>query len=112
MKFIGPFIFLIGIAGLAFYFYDLFTSTSSEGPEYFWVGFVAMPVIFVGVILTAFAYRANITKLDEDLLRNKMRVVGQGLKEGLSDSGHYCSNCGHPSELDAKYCSECGKELH
>jgi hypothetical protein len=111
MKFIGPFILFIGIAGLSFSLYDFFTSNSWEGPEYFWLGFVAMPVIFVGFILTAIAYRSKITKLDEDLLRDKMRVIGQGLKEGFSNSGHFCSNCGHEAERTAKYCSECGREL-
>ncbi|MFF2753097.1 zinc-ribbon domain-containing protein [Psychrobacillus sp. NPDC058041] len=111
MKFIAPFVLFIGIAGLGFSVYDFFTSNRWEGPEYFWLGFVALPVIFVGFILTGIAYRSKIIKSNEEILRAQMRAVGQGLKEGLSDSGHYCSNCGHQYERDAKFCSECGNLL-
>lgn len=111
MKFIGPFVLFIGIAGLGFSIYDFFTFNSWDGPKYFWVAFVAMPVIFVGFILTGIAYRGKLMTSNEEILRAQMKAVGQGLKEGFSDSGHYCSHCGHQLERDAKFCSECGKAL-
>ncbi|WP_391201355.1 zinc-ribbon domain-containing protein [Psychrobacillus sp. L4] len=111
MKLIGPFIVLVGIAGLSFALYDFFTLDFFEMPHYSWLPFVSMPLIFVGFVLTGVAYRKKIQKLNEDILRDQMKAVGQGLKEGFSESGHFCSACGHQAERTAKYCSECGKEL-
>ena len=111
MKIIGPFIVFLGLSGITFALFEFLTLEGFEQPKYFWLFFVSMPFVFIGFILTGVGYRKNIQKLNEDILRDQMRAAGQGLKEGLSDSIQYCSDCGHSSARTSKFCSECGKSL-
>ena len=39
----------------------------------------------------------------------KYSSIGKGLKKGFGSS--FCKHCGRPVDIDAKFCSSCGKEI-
>ncbi|GAA0327810.1 hypothetical protein GCM10008967_17880 [Bacillus carboniphilus] len=108
MKIIGPFMIIIGLAGLGFSIFEFLTLDFHEEPKYFWMSFAAMPIIFVGFILTMPAIQRKILRENEGLIKGQSRIIGEGFKEGFVGKQKYCTNCGHSQNINAKFCSECG----
>ena len=109
LKIIGPAFMLIGIITSVVVFYKFFTADFYEVTNSFWLLFIAFPVIFVGFILTAFGFHKEITQSNNDMLREQMKAVGEGLRQGLSEA-KFCMKCGASIPLNANFCPECGSK--
>ncbi|MET3695850.1 hypothetical protein SAMN05877753_102621 [Bacillus oleivorans] len=108
MKKIGPLILLIGLAGFAVFLFDFVSADLLEEPKYFLVGFVSMPLIFIGAVMSMPSLQQKYLKQNEEILREQMKTMGEGFYE---DREKFCSNCGDCIEKNAKYCSVCGTPL-
>ncbi|MFY4774145.1 hypothetical protein [Metabacillus sp. RGM 3146] len=70
MKYLGPFLIFIGVAGFGFWVYDFFTAEFA--PKYFWAGFVSIPIIFAGSILSMPAIQRSMLKQNGDIIREQI----------------------------------------
>jgi hypothetical protein len=111
MKTFGVFLLLTGFGLLGFSMYDFFTLDTWEDPKYFWMGFVALPLIFIGFVLNGQRIQRAMFEQQKDNLRETMKVMGEGLREGLSPESKYCPSCGKSVKSEDKFCSSCGKPL-
>jgi hypothetical protein len=117
---------------------EFFISTGNwEGPKLFWLNFVGVPLLFVGIVMTAagfsgaaarysagetapvakdtFNYLAEGTK---DGVETLATAVGRGIGAAISPDQHprtvtkiLCPKCNHANEQQAKFCSDCGFSL-
>jgi hypothetical protein len=91
--------------------FEFLTLDMWENPKYFWLGFVAMPLIFIGFVLSAPRIQRFFLDRQRDNLRETMKVMGEGLREGLNVPCKNCEKCNHRNEASANYCSHCGTAL-
>ena len=57
LRIAGPVIFLVGLVCAIIAAARLFASAGSfDGPHYFWLGFVGLPLMFVGGVLSQFGF--------------------------------------------------------
>jgi len=107
-KNLGPFILIIGLGCLAFSMFEFFTLEMWEEPKYFWLSFVGMPLIFIGFVLSGSRIQRFLLNQQRDNIRETMKVMGEGLREGLSQSNKICEKCSRRNEASANFCSHCG----
>ncbi|MCA1029692.1 zinc ribbon domain-containing protein [Bacillus timonensis] len=113
MRLLGILLLLGGFGCLGFSIFDFFTLQGMEEPKYFWLGFVGMPMIFIGFVLNGSAIQRYMFNQQKDTLRDTMKVVGEGLREGLEpeSTSAFCTKCGHSVKRTDKFCSSCGGSL-
>lgn len=111
MKKIGPFMIIIGLAGLGFSIFEFLTLDFHEEPKFFWMSFAAIPILFIGFVLTMPAIQRKYLRENEDILKEQTRIIGEGLKEGFVGKQKDCPTCGHSMNINAKFCSECGSSF-
>ena len=109
LKIIGPTLVLAGVITSIIVFYQFATAEFHEDTNSFWLLFIAFPVIFVGFVLTAFGFHKEITQSNNDMIREQMKAVGEGIRQGLSEA-KFCMKCGASIPLDANFCPECGSK--
>ena len=57
LRIAGPLVFLAGLVCAIIAVISLFASAGSlGGPHYFWLGFIGLPLMFVGVVLCQFGF--------------------------------------------------------
>ena len=57
LRIAGPVIFLAGLVCAIIAVVSLFASAGSfDGPHYFWLGFIGLPLMFVGTVLCQFGF--------------------------------------------------------
>jgi len=79
-----------------------------EEPKYFWLSFVGMPLIFIGFVLSDSRIQRFLLKQQRDNIRETMKVMGEGLREGLNEPNKICEQCSSRNEASANFCSHCG----
>ena len=129
----GPIVFLVGLILTVIGAASLFVNSGSFTPEnYFWLGFVGMPLMFVGgacsmygfmgamaryaaregvpVGVDAINYAAEGTQLG---ITTAARAIAAGVRQGLSEPlpGRTCARCQSPNDADARFCKTCGAAL-
>ena len=63
LRIAGPVIFLIGVLCLVIGIINFFFGFGSgEMPHYFWLAFVGMPLMFVGIVLCQFGFFGAVTR--------------------------------------------------
>ena len=63
MRIAGPLIFLIGVLCIIIGIINFFWSFGGGGmPHYFWLAFVGMPLMFVGIVLCQFGFFGAMTR--------------------------------------------------
>jgi len=128
LLFIGIPLLLAGIGT------QIFTILNIE--QYFFLSFVAMPLIAGGFVCTMMGTIPYITKVNAKLQKEALDYAGSDLqesatlgaevvspatktmakaiKEGFSemenDPQMYCKHCGKSIDADSKFCNHCGKE--
>jgi ribosomal protein S27AE len=112
MKNVGVGLIVMGVVLTIIAGYDFFTLDMWEEPKYFWMFFVALPLIFIGLVLNGQRIQKAMFEQQKDTLRETMKVMGEGLNEGLSRKDKFCPNCGKSVSSEDKFCSECGNSLN
>jgi hypothetical protein len=141
LRVVGPVVALAGLAlivvGVADFFQAFgsfgagtsFPSGAPQGPDRFWMAFVGMPLLFVGLVLSQFAYMGVIGRYvaaehapvaadtanylagaTQPGVRTAGRAFGTGFREGMAGSPA-CGHCGALSPQGARHCGQCGKLL-
>jgi len=111
--------------GLAFLSF-MFAMVTRSIPYLFPLGFIGLPLIFVGAVMCQFGFMGKVQRYaagetmpvqkdvvnymaegTQDGVRTIARAVGEGL--GMTpDTQLKCPKCGKTNDADAKFCSECG----
>jgi len=135
LRVVGP---IVGLTGLIFMIVGVVSFFSafggSGGPKYFWCCFVGIPLMFVGGVLTQFAYMGKVARYaagemapvakdtfnymadgTQDGVRTFARAIGEGLGDGMAGGGQgtmiRCHKCNNLVEEDAKFCGDCGSAV-
>jgi len=98
----GPVIALVGIVLIVVAFISFFRAMGSyESPKYFWCGFVGMPLLFVGIVMSKFGYFGAVVRYmaaeaapvakdtvnymaegTQDAVKTVARAITEGVQEG------------------------------
>jgi hypothetical protein len=63
LRIAGPVVFLAGLVCAIIAAVSLFASAGSfEGPHYFWLGFIGLPLMFVGGVLCQFGFMGAVAR--------------------------------------------------
>lgn len=127
---VGPLVLGVGILLLIIAMVDFFTVDpfDFEGPKYFELAFIGMPLIAVGAFLCSLGYGAAVAKYQSremaPVIKDTLNYLAEETQEGVEAiaraaqkgkstviEAKQCSNCNELNKLDAKYCNECGKPL-
>lgn len=130
LRYVGPVIALAGLILIVIGTADFFrTAGTFEGPRLFWCNVLGMPLLFVGVVITKFAFLGAILRyhvgetapVAKDTFnyiahetRGGVQTIAAALREGFSgDASHHiaCGRCGKMNQPDAKFCQKCGTPL-
>ncbi len=126
----GPLFIFIGVVILIIAMVDFFSAFGSFGqPDKFYLFFLAIPFIFLGVIATSYGfmgavarYKANeLAPVAKDTInymaegtKDSVRTIARSIKEGISESEGakvVCQKCGTMNASDSRFCKNCGTTL-
>jgi zinc-ribbon domain len=125
----GPVLAGIGLLLIVIGMASFFSSFGTFGPpRYFWCAFVGMPLLFVGLVLSQFAFYgafagylsgegAPVVKDTFNYLaegtRGGVKTTAEAIAEGLSAAGPraVCPRCNQVNDADARFCKHCGAAL-
>lgn len=129
MRIVGPLVGAAGLACVVVAFIDFFAAFAGNGgpPQFFWLFFIGLPLMFIGVSLTMFAFLGAVARfaaqehapvaadtlnvLADDTQGGVRTVVG-AIREGMSDDASSpCPSCGTPNDAGARFCDACGEPL-
>lgn len=121
----------IGVLCLLIAFLSLFTAMFSHAgpPRLFFLGFIGIPLIFVGGVMTASGYKRVIADYAASELspvasgtvnylgettQPGVRAFGEALRDGGRDEAatmRHCTQCGVRLASGARFCQACGVAL-
>lgn len=126
-RLLGPLLLIIGVACMLVAFIDFFTLQGFEEPKFFWLFFVAIPILFIGFILSNLGYGGSIAKYQsreyapvaKDTFNYLAKETTFGVKEiskalhseSASKRSLVCPNCKQQNPDNAKFCNDCGEKL-
>lgn len=126
-RFLGPLLLIVGGAMMLVAFIDFFTLQGFEEPKYFWLFFVAIPLLFVGFILSGLGFGGSIAKYQsreyapvaKDTFNYLAKETTSGVKEisnalqleSASTDNFACPHCNQQNTVNAKFCNECGEKI-
>ncbi|MFG0254731.1 MAG: zinc ribbon domain-containing protein [Rhodopirellula sp. JB053] len=131
LRVLGPLILLTGIGFTIVGMVSFIASFGSfEPPRYFWCGFVGLPLMFVGAVMTQVGFvgaiaryhAGEIAPVGKDTfnymaegtqggVKTMASAIGAGLSEGMQSNSVRCVKCGSANDAQAKFCDECGTAL-
>ena len=105
-------------------FIDFFSSMGKGMPTKFWCLFIGIPLTAIGLMITSFAFKREISRYvkNESVpvineagreISPAIRDIASAVKDGFDDkttNGVRCS-CGEINAPDSKFCKKCGKSL-
>jgi hypothetical protein len=130
----GPVVALTGLGFIVVGLVDFFRAFGGSGePKLFWCGFVGMPLLFVGLVLSSYGYMGKVLRYTAEEMapagkdtfnymaegtregiKTVAGAIGQGLREGGLGGAQTmvrCHKCNAPAPAEAKFCSQCGHAL-
>ncbi|MGV3466540.1 MAG: double zinc ribbon domain-containing protein [Heyndrickxia sp.] len=125
-RILGPALLVIGAICIIMAFIDFFTLQELEEPKLFWLFFVALPVIFLGFVLSGFGFGGAVAKYQsreyapvaKDTFNymatnttSAVKEISNAIQEGTSTYSITCSQCNEENPNHAKYCNYCGEKL-
>ena len=90
LRIAGPSISLIGLTFLIIALVSFFSAFAGNGPpKYFWCSFVGIPLIFVGIVMSKFAFLGNVARYSAEELapvgKDTFNYMARETKPGVSD---------------------------
>jgi hypothetical protein len=107
---IGPVLIGVGalltLGGLA----DFFAAFGTfQPPRNFWMAFVGLPTLAIGVAITKYAYLGPAARYvageTTPVLRDALGALG------LGEQDRVCAACGARNDAGSRFCDACGKPL-
>lgn len=130
LRIVGPIIALVGLAFVIVGAVDFFRAFGGDGPpRLFWCGFVGMPLLFVGGVLSSYGYMGKMIRYQAQemapVAKDTFNYVADGTQEGIkavagaigeglrggSVTMVRCHKCSALVGADAKFCSQCGAPM-
>ncbi len=139
---VGLVVLITGIIFTVVGMVDFFRAFGSFGgpPKLFWCGFVGLPLMFFGAVMTSAGYMGAVGRYTTaeaapvakdtfnymadgtaDGVKTMATAVGEGIGEALggvvgavgvgAEAAVRCSKCNEVNDADAKFCKECGFSL-
>lgn len=123
---------LIGMACVATAFFDFFAKFGSmETPRLFCLGFLGIPLIFVGLVMTQMGFLGALARYQasemasvskdvanymaeetQDSVQTVARAATRGIQQGLQpEAKRPCAKCGHANDARDRFCGGCGEQL-
>lgn len=114
LRVLGP---IVALAGLGFLisgvvsFFGTFGSAGQSGPpEKFWMVFLGMPLLFLGIVMTQWGYMGSIaryaSKQITPVAAESIHVIHKAIQ---GQAGLRCDSCQAENDAGAKFCKGCGK---
>jgi len=130
----GPILVVIGLGFMIVGFVDFVHAFGGSGPpKLFWCGFVGMPLLFAGFVLSSYGYMGKVMRYTAEEtapvgkdtfnyladgtregIKTVAGAIGQGLREGGlggSQTVVRCHKCNALAQAEAKFCGQCGQSL-
>lgn len=134
LRVLGPILACSGVVLIVLGVGDLFFTMMSPGPpRYFWLAFVGIPVLFVGLVLCMLGFFGSFTRyvfgeaapVQKDAfnylasgttegVKAMAGAMGEGLATGLSAGARgkvRCPRCNLGNDADARFCKNCAAPL-
>lgn len=135
LRLVGILLIVVGGTFLVVGLVDFFRAFAGDGdPRYFWCGFVGMPILFVGLVLTSYGFMSSVMRYSaregapvakdtfnymaegtRDSVKTLASAVGEGLRAGAPPAEDAqrirCHKCNQANDVGAKFCSGCGTSL-
>jgi len=125
---VGPLLLVCGIVCIIIAMVDFFTLDFFEEPKYFWLGFVGMPIIFIGSIVTYAGYGQDAAKyMSREMApvasetfnyiaeetQEGVETVAKAVQRGKAEvvQAKQCPSCQTLNKVDANFCNECGASV-
>jgi hypothetical protein len=121
---VGPAILLVGLIFAITAVVNLFTADGR--PTLFWMGFVGLPLMFVGGVMCQFGFMGSVARYVAsqgapvaadtfnymaDETRDGVKTVASAVAEGVRDGMRgekVCAKCGIRNDHDSRFCKGCG----
>ena len=126
-RLLGPILLFIGVACICVALIDFFTLQGFEEPKFFWLFFIALPIIFIGFVLSGLGFGGSIAKYQsreyapvaKDTFNylakettSGVREISNALQQGsASNLSSTCHSCHQQNSINAKFCNHCGEKL-
>lgn len=124
-RLLGPVLLISGLVCIVLAFIDFFTMDPFEEPGLFWLFFLALPLLFVGFVLSGLGFGGAVAKFQsreyapvaKDTFNYLAKETTPGVKEIAnalqqgSTASLNCHNCQQPNAIRAKFCADCGEKL-
>jgi hypothetical protein len=111
-RFLGPVMALAGAYFVGLAVHDLITADGFEAPGKFWMVFVGLLLIFVGLVLGQVGFLGmwlgNVAS-ETPVVPATVAYVGD--KAEAEADPRWCTDCGASNTAEARFCSSCGVEL-
>ena len=116
----------VGVLILAAYFLYVgltdFFAADDEPPQKFWMLFVGLPLVAVGLWLAGAGFGGAVARYAageaargarhlEHITAARAGNLGRAHPAGEPTGGPYCRACGTRNDAEASYCDSCGKSL-
>jgi len=132
LRIAGPLLILIGGSCVAVAFFDFFAVFGSNAtPRLFCLGFLGMPLMFVGMVMTQMGFLGALARFQasemapvgKDVInymaeetQESVQTVAQaaacGIQQGLQpEANRPCAKCGHANDSGDRFCGGCGERL-
>jgi hypothetical protein len=129
LRVVGPLVAGLGLVFTIVGIGSFFAAFGSFGPpRYFWCAFVGMPLLFVGIAISKFAFLGRLTRYvageSAPVAKDTFNYLAQGTQpgvramatavgQGLQGRGAQaqCAKCGQSNDADARFCRNCGTGL-
>jgi hypothetical protein len=131
LRTLGPTIAVIGLVLIVISMVNFFSSFGGfEPPKYFWCGFLGIPLLFVGMVMTQYGFLGSFLRyfsgeaapVQKDTfnylaegtkggIKTVATAVGEGLAVGKvagEKPSNRCLKCDHINDPDARFCKNCG----
>ena len=127
LAFVGVLLIVLGVGNM------LSTVATAEPPRYFWLTFIGVPVLFVGIVLSMLGFLGSFTRyvvgeaapVQKDAfnylakgttegVKAMASAMGEGLAGGLSAGTREtirCPRCNQGNDADARFCKHCAAPL-
>lgn len=117
-KILGIVLTVFGVGSLIFGFVDFFiafNSQSFEGPKFFYMNFIGIFLIGIGILFINIGFRDEILKYRSKQVGKVINGVNEEVNKSFVDlsnkSSIICSKCKTPNSIDSKFCKKCGSSL-
>lgn len=125
----GVSILAVGIILLVVGMIDFFSAAGTfGGPKYFWINFIALPVIFVGASMTSMGFMGAMARYSAQEkapvasdtfnyvaheTKDGVKTLARAVKDGFeADQSVICPHCSKVNPTDAAFCNGCGASLN